>query len=294
MVYQEIQSQVAQHAGGSVGRLCRAVGVSRAGYYRLCSRGSKQRHDDDLRPLLKTLAAQMPAYGYRRLTAAVRRRGLAVNHKRVLRVMREESLLCRPLRSFHRTTDSAHGLPIFPNLARGFKASGPNQLWVADFTYIKLSHRVVYLALVLDAFARRVVGWAVGASLNLELALAALRMALATRPTTPGLIHHSDRGVQYASREYTALLKACGIRPSMSRRGNPYDNAIMESMIKTVKYEEVYPNQYDSLPHARHELGHYLLNIYNRRRLHSAIAYHTPVEYERLLLHSTAQRPPRP
>lgn len=293
MVYQEIQNQVAQHAGCSVSRLCRAVGVSRAGYYRLRSRGSEQRHDHHLRALLKTLAVQMPAYGYRRLTAALRRRGLAVNHKRVLRVMREESLLCRPVRSFHRTTDSAHGLPIFSNLARGFRPSGPNQLWVADFTYIKLSHRVVYLALVLDACARRVVGWAVGASLNLELALAALRMALATRRTTPGLIHHSDRGVQYASREYLRLLKAHGIRPSMSRRGNPYDNAIMESMIKTVKYEEVYPNQYDSLAHARHELGGYLLNIYNRRRLHSAIGYHTPVEYERLV-QSTARRLPHP
>lgn len=290
MVYQQIESQVAQDRGPSVSSLCRAAGVSRAGFYRRQSTVSPAQQGGELRQALRAVAVQMPAYGYRRITAALRRQGLGVNHKRVLRMMREENLLCQPPQPFHRTTDSAHGLAVYPNLARGLKVTAPNQLWVADLTYINLTHRMIYLALILDACARRVVGWALGPSLKLELPLAALRMALAKRQPKPGLIHHSDRGVQYASREYVALLKSWGIRPSMSRRANPYDNAVMESMIKTLKYEEVYRNEYDSLAQAHCELGHYLLNIYNSRRLHSAIAYHTPVEYERL--HRTTQRSP--
>jgi putative transposase len=290
MVYQQIESQVAQDRGPSVSSLCRAAGVSRAGFYRRQWRVSPPQRGGELRQALRAVAIRMPAYGYRRITAALQHQGLVVNRKRVLRMMREENLLCQPPRPFHRTTDSAHDLAVYPNLARGLKVTASNQLWVADLTYINLTHRVIYLALILDAFARRVVGWALGPSLKLELPLAALRMALAKRRPKPGLIHHSDRGVQYASREYVALLKSRGIRPSMSRRGNPYDNAFMESMIKTLKYEEVYRNEYDTLTQAHRELGRYLINIYNSCRLHSAIGYHTPVEYERL--HRTTQ--PRP
>ena len=235
----------------------------------------------EVRDAIQKLAVQMPAYGYRRITAALQRAGWVVNHKRVLRLMRADNLLCLRKRAFVRTTDSEHKLRIYPNLARELKPSGLNQLWVADISYIRLLLEFVYLAVILDAFSRRVIGWALGRTLEAELALAALRMAIARGRVTPGLVHHSDRGVQYASKDYIELLTAHGILISMSRRGNPYDNAQAESFVKTLKYEEVYRTEYLDFADARRRLGKFIESVYNEKRLHSALGYLPPAEFER-------------
>ena len=234
-----------------------------------------------LRDAIQKLAVQMPAYGYRRITAALQRAGWEVNHKRVLRLMRADNLLCLRKRAFVRTTDSDHELRIYPNLARELKPSGLNQLWVADITYIRLLLEFVYLAVILDAFSRRVIGWALGRTLEAKLALAALRMALGRGRVVPGLVHHSDRGVQYASKDYVELLTEHDILISMSRRGNPYDNAQAESFIKTLKYEEVYRTEYLDFADARRGLGKFIESVYNENRLHSALGYLPPAEFER-------------
>jgi len=201
------------------------------------------------------------AYGYRRITAELQRRGFDINHKRVLRMMREDNLLCVRRRSFLVTTDSRHCLPIYPTLARQTVPTAINQLWVADITYIRLRTEVVYLAVVLDAFSRRVIGWALGRTLETELPLAALRMALMERKPQPGLVHHSDRGVQYASGQYTEVLKQHQAQISMSRKGNPYDNAACESFVKTLKYEEVYRTEYRDFQEARAGIGEFLQRL---------------------------------
>jgi transposase InsO family protein len=234
----------------------------------------------ELRDAIQKQALQMPAYGYRRITAALRRAGWVVNHKRVLRLMRVDNLLCLRQRAFVCTTDSAHELRIYPNLARAMKVNGLNQLWVADITYIRLLLEFVYLAVILDACSRRVIGWALGRTLEAELALAALRLALARGRVAPGLVHHSDRGVQYASKDYIELLTAHGILISMSRRGNPYDNAQAESFIKTLKYEEVYRTEYLDFADARRGIGKFIDSVYNEKRLHSALGYLPPAEFE--------------
>lgn len=235
----------------------------------------------ELRDAIQKQALQMPAYGYRRVTAALQRLGWIVNHKRVLRLMRADNLLCLRKRAFVPTTDSDHELRIYPNLAPELKVTGLNQLWVADITYIRLQWEFVYLAVILDAFSRRVIGWALGCRLGAELALAALRMAIARGRVAPGLVHHSDRGVQYASHEYVELLTKHGIVISMSRRGNPYDNAQAESFIKTLKYEEVYRTEYLDFADARRRIGRFLESVYNRKRLHSRLGYLSPAEFER-------------
>ena len=262
--------------------MCEAAGVSRAGYYRVT--GELEIDGDvELRDLIQKIAVSMPAYGYRRVGAELRRQEQIVNDKRVRRIMREDNLLCIRRRSFVHTTDSNHRFTIYPNLARDITPTGINQLWVADITYIRLLCEFVYLAVILDAFSRRVIGWELGRTLEAELAVAALRKALAVRDVEPGLVHHSDRGVQYASIEYTDLLKENGIQISMSRRGNPYDNAQAESFMKTLKYEEVYRSEYRNEQEVRRGIRRFLEKVYNEKRLHSALSYVPPAEFERSL-----------
>jgi transposase InsO family protein len=264
--------------------MCALARVSRAGFYRPPADAPQADRDMALRDALQRIALEFPSYGWPRMTMELKRRGWAVNHKRVYRLMREDNLLCLRKRKFVVTTDSDHGLPVYPNLARGMRLTSLDQLWVADLTYIRLELEFVYLAVILDAFSRRVIGWALDRSLDTELTLKALRMALVRRRPAPGLVHHSDRGVQYASRDYTQLLHDRGIQVSMSRKANPWDNAACESFIKTLKYEEVYRTEYRDLAEARTSIGAFLEKVYNQKRLHSALGYLPPAEFERELL----------
>ena len=249
-------------------------------YYRPVGNASKLWNDADLRDRMEQLALRFPRYGYRRMTAQLRRDGLKVNHKRVLRVMRESDLLCRKRRGFVSTTDSDHVHRIYPNLYRNRVPTAINRVWVADITYIRLATDFVYLAAVLDACSRKVVGWSLSRHIDADLACAALKMAIASRRPLPGCIHHSDRGVQYAAGPYTGLLKNHGLRISMSRKGNPYDNAQAESFFKTLKSEEVYLTEYRSMKEVKERLGEFIDQVYNRERLHSALGYVSPVEFE--------------
>jgi putative transposase len=263
--------------------MCQLGQVSRAGFYRsLCATPTGD-PDLELRDALQRVALEFPSYGWPRMTRELVRRGWVVNHKRVYRLMREDNLLCLRKRKFVVTTDSAHNLPVYPNLAREMTLTGLDQLWVADITYIRLLVEFVYLAVILDAFSRRVIGWALEHTLEDELTLAALRLAIQRRKPVAGLVHHSDRGVQYASREYTALLEEHGVRISMSRRGNPYDNALAESFMKTLKYEEVYRQEYRDLLEACASIPRFLEQVYNEKRLHSALGYLPPAEFEQSL-----------
>jgi putative transposase len=263
-----------------VNALCQMTGLSRAGFYRWRVPRQATPVEMELRDQMQKVALESSAYGYRRITHELQRRGFEVNHKRVLRMMREDNLLCVRRRAFVATTDSRHNLPVYPNLAREIVATAVNQLWVADITYIRLRNEFVYLAVVLDAFSRRVVGWALGRTLEADLPVAALRMALDQRRPSPGLVHHSDRGVQYASFAYTELLKQHQATISMSRTGNPYDNAACESFMKTLKQEEVYRNEYRDFQEARASIGDFLERVYNQIRLHSALGYVPPAEFE--------------
>jgi transposase InsO family protein len=256
------------------------AGLSRAGFYRWRVPPQATPVEMDLRDAMQKIALESPAYGYRRITAELQQQGFEVNHKRVLRMMREDNLLCVRRRIFVVTTDSRHSLPVYPNLAREMTPAAINQLWVADITYIRLRAEFVYLAVVLDAFSRRVIGWALGRTLEANLAIAALRMALLERQPSLGLIHHSDRGVQYASYAYTEMLRQHGAAISMSRKGNPYDNAACESFMKTLKQEEVYRNEYRDFQDAHSSIGEFLERVYNQKRLHSALGYLSPVEFE--------------
>jgi putative transposase len=239
----------------------------------------------ELRHQIQQIALKLPVYGIRRVHQELRRRGRIVNHKRVERLMREDNLLClRRRRSFICTTDSRHGLTVYPNLAKDLKLTGINQLWVADITYIRLRAEFVYLAVILDAYSRRVIGWELSDSLAAELTLGALRKAIASRRFGLDLVHHSDRGVQYAARDYTDLLRQHRIQISMSRRANPYDNAQAESFMKTLKYEEVYRADYQDQAAVRSSISHFLERVYNEKRLHSALAYVPPAEFERNLI----------
>jgi len=266
----------------AISELSAAVGVARATYYR--QRTAPPREAGPELKLRRTIAeiALHTSYGYRPMTAELRRRGLLANHKHVLRLMREEGLLCRPRRGFIVTTNSSHSLRVFPNLARALVLTATDQLWVADITYIRLPREFVYLAVVLDAFSRRVIGWALKRHLTTELTRQALQLALKHRQLKPGLVHHSDRGVQYAAADYVSLLFKHQIRISMSRTGNPYDNAKAERFMRTLKYEEVYLSDYQNLVEARASIRRFLEDVYNRQRLHSALGYRPPVEFERL------------
>jgi putative transposase len=260
--------------------MCALAKVSRAGFYRFPTARSGGHAEVELRDAMQRIALEFPSYGWPRMTEELARRGWAVNHKRVYRLMREDNLLCLRRRKFVVTTDSAHTLPVYPNLAGAMTLTDLDQLWVADITYIRLRAEFVYLAVILDAFSRRVIGWALGRTLEDTLTLRALRLALEQRRPAPGLVHHSDRGVQYASGDYTDLLRAQGIVISMSRKANPYDNAKAESFMKTLKYEEVFREDYRDLAEAHASIGRFLEQVYNQKRLHSALGYRPPAEFE--------------
>ena len=262
--------------------------ISRASFYR-CPSAAPAGADPDmnLRDAMQRIALEFPSYGRPRITAELKRRGWQVNQKRVHRILREDNLLCLRRRKFVVTTDSGHALRVYPNRARQMVLTDVDQLWRADITYVRLQEEFVFLAVILDAYSRRVIGWALDRTLETGLALTALRMALSRRSMGPGLVHHSDRGVQYASRDYTDLLQSQGIQISMSRKGNPWDNAACESFMKTLKYEEVYRSEYRDLAEARSSIGQFLERIYNRKRLHSALGYVPPVEFE---AHLAAQK----
>jgi putative transposase len=267
--------------GLTIERMVRLAQVSRASYYRFEeSVRSGSDSEMELRDAIQRIALEWPSYGRRRITQELRRRGWTVNPKRVQRLMREDNLLCVRKRKFVVTTDSNHGKKVYPNLARQMMLTNVDQLWVADITYIRLREEFVFLAVILDAYSRRVIGWALDRTIEDDLTLRALRMALAQRVIEPGLVHHSDRGSQYASGEYTDLLKENGIEISMSRKGNPWDNAACESFMKTLKYEEVHRNEYRDLNEARSTIRTFLEKIYNQKRLHSAIGYVPPAEFE--------------
>jgi len=264
--------------------------VNRSSFYRFATDGKPVvDRSMELRDAIQRVALEWPCYGRPRVTAELRRQGWTVNPKRVYRLMREDNLLCVRRRKFLVTTDSNHGRKIYPNLARDLVLTGVNQLWIADLTYIRLREEFVFLAAILDAFSRRVIGWALDRHLDDELTLTALRMAIAHRSPSAGLVHHSDRGSQYASRDYIELLAAHQIRISMSRKANPWDNAACESFMKTLKYEEVYRNEYRDLAEARAAIGKFLETVYNQKRLHSSLGYLPPAEFEAQLAAQTVE-----
>ena len=265
---------------------CDALALSKPTYYRWRIRQEKD-HDTALRPVMHEIALEFPFYGYRRVTKELHHRGERINHKRVLRLMREEELLCRRKKRFKPiTTQSNHGLAVYPNLVKDVAVTRLNQIWVADITYIHLQREFVYLAVILDLFSRKCIGWGLSRSIDTQLALEALRRAIAARQNLgfAGLIHHSDRGVQYASQAYVDQLAAKGISISMSSTGNAYDNAFAESFMKTLKVEEVYINEYATFDEAYANIKQFIDRVYNEKRLHSSIGYKSPAKFEQEVL----------
>lgn len=264
----------------SVRRRCAVLGISRSWWYARLAPREPEAEAVALREAIERIVLEHPGYGYRRVTHALRREGGKVNHKRVLRVMREESLLCQIKRRFVPTTDSRHGLGSYPNLLRGQDLQRPDQAWVADLTYIRLPTTYCFLAAILDAWSRRIVGWALSPHIDTDLTLAALERAITGRRPVPGLIHHSDHGVQYASHRYVARLEAIGAQISMAAVGNVYENAMAESFFATLKREEVYLHDYRTFAEAEANLGRFLDDVYNHKRLHSSLGYRPPSEFE--------------
>jgi len=253
--------------------------LARSSYYYRAR--SKAGEPSELLQRIRTIRERWPGYGYRRVTVQLRREGLCINHKRVARLMRMHGLLAQPPRRFVATSDGASGA-VFPNRAAGFTPTAADQLWVADLTYISLHSGFVFMAAILDAFSRRVIGYALARHMGTQLTLCALKAALRVRRPAPGCIHHSDRGSQYGALEYRKLLQEHGLIGSMSRRGNPYDNAQAESFMKTLKYEEIYLKRYESFEQVCRELPHFIEQVYNTERLHSALGYLSPSEFETL------------
>jgi putative transposase len=268
-----------EHPDLSIFSLCELLDVSRSWYYE--RDGQADPEDIALRDEIERIILEFSGYGYRRVTRELARRGWHVNHKRVLRIMQEESLLCHIKKRFVMvTTNSRHGFPVYPNVLASVTLSAPDQAWVADFTYIRLRSAFVYLACILDAYSRRCVGWYLSREMNTQMTSRALQQAIAERHPQPGMIHHSDRGVQYASREYIEHLQAIGAQISMSAVGNPYDNAKAESFFKTLKQEEVYLKEYNSFADAEQNLTTFIEKVYNEKRLHSSLGYLPPAEFE--------------
>jgi putative transposase len=282
-----VEKEVSTGTKLSVVQMCEVAGFSRAGYYRFQNPEKPVPRDMELWEDMQKIAVEWPCYGSRRMARELRDRGWDINRKRVQRLMREDNLLCVAKRKFVVTTDSGHGWRVYPNLAASMLLTDVDQLWIADITYVRLEEEFVYLAVILDAYSRRVIGWHLGEGLDNSLTLTALRMALGERTVRPGLVHHSDRGVQYASGDYTGLLEENGIAVSMSRKGNPWDNAACESFMKTLKYEEVYRTEYRHLADARARIGEFLEKVYNEKRLHSALDYRSPVQFESTLVNRT-------
>jgi putative transposase len=258
------------------------MSIARSSYYHTPKEQPlwKQKQEADIRDRIEHIVCEFPGYGYRRVTKQLHREGCVVNHKRVLRIMRESSLLCAVKRSYKRTTNSQHPYPRYPNLVKNLVVTALNQVWVADITYIRILTTFVYLAVILDSFSRKVVGYALSKSLDTELTLSALKRALAQRTPPPGCIHHSDQGVQYAAHDYVKELKKHGCKISMARTGNPYENAKAESFFKTLKHEEVYLWDYRTLDDVVKRVPYFIEEVYNKKRLHSSLGYVPPAEFE--------------
>lgn len=276
-----------QANGFAITDLSRVLGVSRNAYYHYKRNSmAKVKNDEIILNEISKAIIDWPRYGYRRIARELKGKGFKMNRKRVLRIMRANDLLVKTKKKFHATTDSNHGLAIFPNLLKNkagekLAVTAINQVWVSDITYIPLTTgRFIFLAVVLDLYSRKVVGWNLGTNLSTDLVVSALQMAIQNRKPSAGLIHHSDRGVQYASREYTDILKTNQFQMSMSRKGNPYDNAFCESFMKTFKWDEVDLNEYDTYEEAKLRIENYIENIYNRERLHSSLNYRSPDTFE--------------
>jgi len=267
----------------SISKSCSTLGVSRSGYYKWKNKKPTMIDDIALRKEIEGIILEFPFYGYRRVTKELYRRGIRINHKKILKIMKEENLLCRRKKLFKPvTTQSNHDFNIYPNLIKELEVTGLNQVWVADITYIRLPNEFIYLAGMIDIFSRKCIGWALSSDIDTILTLNALEMAISKRRFfgLNNLIHHSDRGAQYASNDYIELLKKYGIKISMSRSGNPYDNAYMESFNKTLKVEEVYINEYKTFEDAYKNIKHFIELVYNKKRIHSGIGYITPEEFE--------------
>ena len=272
-------------------QMCYLAQVSRAGFYRSLGGETPQVEDMELRSEIQRVVLEnRRRYGYRRVTKELHKRGLPVNHKRVARIMREDNLLALQPKHFVTTTNSNHKLQVYLNLARRMQLSSVDQLWVADITYIRLQAEFVFLALILDNFSRKVVGWNLDRTLSSRLAIVALEQAIESRRPSPGLVHHSDRGIQYACAEYVEILRRHEIISSMSRPANPYDNASCESFIKTLKWEEIYANEYADMEHLRSNIEEFIERYYNQKRLHSALCYCSPEEFEQQNLQAPQTR----
>ena len=273
--------QMQGNEGPTIRQMCEMAAVSRAGYYRSWRKKEPRIEETALRDAIQREAlSRRHRGGYRPITRALKNNGWVINHKRVLRLMREDNLLSIRRRRFVVTTDSDHGWRIYPNLACRMIVTDINQLWVADITYVRLQQEFIYLAVILDVYSRRVVGWGLSRGLERQVAQQALEMALTERRPLPGLVHHSDRGVQYASGDYVKRLESSGITISMSRPGNPWDNAWAESFIKTLKVEEINGQRYRNFDHAKTCIGTFMEEVYNQQRMHSALDYRSPIEFE--------------
>jgi putative transposase len=266
--------------GLGVERMCGLAQISRATFYRQWEAHASRELDPELRDQIQRIALRHPRYGYRKITRSLQRQGRPVNAKKVRRLMQEDNLLAQRKRKFVATTDSEHDFLVYPNLAQYLVLNDINQLWVADITYVRLQEEFVYLAVVLDAYSRRVIGWALDATLETRLPLAALEAAIAARHPLPGLVHHSDRGTQYASNEYVKRLQAIGATLSMSRAGRPWENGRCERFMGTLKQEELDARSYRNREELQHNVEEFMETIYNRERLHAALKYQSPVEFE--------------